>query len=90
MVSRAVVGVLKSPLNLTPHSATNSIQFISLIMKLINLISSSGNKNHLDHYLSAETLQTLMFPSLKPANNFFPKAFQVKEVHCKALADFWA
>jgi len=32
--------------------------------------------------------QTLMFPSLYPANNFFPRQFQVKEVHIGCLTGF--
>jgi len=39
--------------------------------------------------LSLLTAQTLISPSLNPANNFFPNGFQVNEIHYKCFETFY-
>ena len=41
-----------------------------------------------NHLFSVLMCHTLMFPSLNPANNLFPKQFQVKEIHFGTFGDF--
>lgn len=46
------------------------------------------NLFHFSHLFSALMCHTLIFPSLNPANNFFPKQFHVNEVQLGILAAF--